>query len=144
MGGVDLLDRQLSNYRIRIKGKKWWWPFFTNFIDVALVNAWRLHQIVEGNAACDQLQFKRTVAMALLHTEATTEGTEDDEPAPQSQKGRPSKTNFDRRTLLSGHLIAKDESNVRVRCRHCKSTTVFRCIQCNVGIHPKCFEAYHK
>ena len=100
--------------------------------------------MVEGNAACDQLQFKRTVAMALLHTEAATEGTEDDDPAPQPEKGRPSKTNFGKRTLVSGHLFAKDESDRRVRCRHRKSTTTFICIQCNVEIHAKCFEAYHK
>lgn len=33
MGGVDLHDNGIANYRIAIKGKKWWWPLFTNMID---------------------------------------------------------------------------------------------------------------
>ncbi|KAG8190281.1 hypothetical protein JTE90_025794 [Oedothorax gibbosus] len=39
MGGVDLLDRFLSSYRPKIKGKKWWWPFFTNTLNMAVVAA---------------------------------------------------------------------------------------------------------
>lgn len=39
MGGVDLLDNFVAMYRVQIKGKKWWWPIFTNFIDVAKSNA---------------------------------------------------------------------------------------------------------
>ena len=42
MGGVDLLDNFVAKYRITVKGKKWWWPLFINFIDVALCNAWNL------------------------------------------------------------------------------------------------------
>ena len=41
MGGVDLLDRFLSQYRPKITGKKWWWPFFTNTLNMAVVAAWR-------------------------------------------------------------------------------------------------------
>ena len=49
MGGVDLLDNFVAKYRIAVKGKKWWWPLFTNYVDVALCNAWRLHRLVHGN-----------------------------------------------------------------------------------------------
>jgi hypothetical protein len=38
MAGVDLADC-VSNYRIQIRGKKWWWPIFSNFLDVAASNA---------------------------------------------------------------------------------------------------------
>lgn len=49
MGGVDLLDNFVAKYKIAVKGKKWWWPLFTNYIDVALSNAWRLHRLVHGS-----------------------------------------------------------------------------------------------
>lgn len=35
MGGVDLHD----NYRIGIRGKKWWWPLWFQCLDSAVVNA---------------------------------------------------------------------------------------------------------
>ena len=40
MGGVDLLDNFVATYRIKVRGKKWWFPVFSNFIDVAKTNAW--------------------------------------------------------------------------------------------------------
>lgn len=43
MGGVDLFDNAMNSYRIRIRGKKWYWPLFTNALDAAMVNAWKLH-----------------------------------------------------------------------------------------------------
>ena len=49
MGGVDLLDNFVAKYRVSVKGKKWWWPLFANYIDVALCNAWRLHRLIHGN-----------------------------------------------------------------------------------------------
>jgi len=39
MGGVDNVDQNLATYRIAVRGKKWWWQFFTYCIDLALVNA---------------------------------------------------------------------------------------------------------
>ena len=43
MGGVDVMDRLLSSYRPRIRGKKWYFPLITNAINIAVVAAWRLH-----------------------------------------------------------------------------------------------------
>ena len=34
MGGVDLMDRALSDYRPRIRGKKWYWPLLINAINI--------------------------------------------------------------------------------------------------------------
>lgn len=33
MGGVDLHDNDIANYRISIGRKNWWWSLFTNIID---------------------------------------------------------------------------------------------------------------
>lgn len=39
MGGVDKLDSNLNIYRIKIHGKKWQFPIFTNNINTTVVNA---------------------------------------------------------------------------------------------------------
>ncbi|XP_049861751.1 piggyBac transposable element-derived protein 2-like [Schistocerca gregaria] len=36
MGSIDLLDKQISLYRTRIRSKKWWWPLFTQMIDISV------------------------------------------------------------------------------------------------------------
>jgi len=41
MGGVDPLDRLLSAYRPKIKGKKWL-SLFVNALNIAVVAAWKL------------------------------------------------------------------------------------------------------
>jgi len=77
MGGVDLLDSFVAKYRIAVKGKKWWWPLFTNYVDVALCNAWRLHRLVHGNevrlctfSVRPTVFFKYTKFSAGLHFSA--------------------------------------------------------------------------
>ena len=62
MGGVDLHDSFVAKYRIRVKGKKWWWPLFLNAIDATLVNAWRLYRMARGGRM-DLLQFRRKIAV---------------------------------------------------------------------------------
>ena len=42
MGGVDLLNQNTKNYCIAFRNKKWYWPLYTWFLDVQLVQAWRL------------------------------------------------------------------------------------------------------
>ena len=41
MGGVDQLDSGVANYRIKIKGKKWWWCHYTNNMKILMVAAWK-------------------------------------------------------------------------------------------------------
>ena len=45
MGGVDLADNVIANYRIHIKGKKWYWPLFINIISMCVVNSWKIMKI---------------------------------------------------------------------------------------------------
>ena len=41
MGGVDRGDQNLSEYRVAIRGKKWYlFPLFAHCIDMAMQNAW--------------------------------------------------------------------------------------------------------
>lgn len=141
MGGVDMLDNFVAKYRITIKGKKWWWPLFINFVDVALCNAWSLHRLVHGKEL-DLLEFRRRVAISLLKAEP------DDNCSiihNSNLHGRPShlKNMFDPHHSRGEHYIKRNPDNRRIRCRLCKSTTYYICAECDVGIHAKCFAAYH-
>lgn len=131
MGGVDLFDNATSNYRIGIRGKKWYWPLSSNALDAALVNAWKIYCICQKYAKqspMSQLQFRAFVVDCLLRSEA----------APSSKFAQPNQPiRFDK----INHTIVN--TGKRLRCRQCQSQTVFSCEKCKVSVHPKCFDAYH-
>jgi DNA excision repair protein ERCC-6 len=45
MGGVDLLDGGEKRYAITTRVKKWYWPCYTWFLNVSMVQAWRLYRV---------------------------------------------------------------------------------------------------
>ena len=65
MGGVDLLDRALSNLRPVICGKKWYWPLVINDINIAFVCSWRLYRIVSGETL-PQKDFRRHIVGIMI------------------------------------------------------------------------------
>jgi DNA excision repair protein ERCC-6 len=140
MGGVDSLDNFVSAYRISVKAKKWWWPYFVNYIDISLTNAWRIHRLIHGNKV-SQLDFRRRVALALLSCE------DSDEPSETHGGGggreNPLTGYPDSKLLNSGHIVVHNDDMRRIRCRWCKSNTVYGCSKCRVSLHPKCFAAFH-
>lgn len=132
MGGVDLHDNGVANYRTRILGKKWWWPLFVNTVDSTLVNAWKLYNLTHDKKM-SQINFKSYIALRLLKLGAN-------KPKP---KCTTSYVPNEVRTHESGHLIVKDELKVRRRCKVCHSQTIYMCKRCNVHIHADCFNEYH-
>ena len=74
MGGVDLLDNFVAKYRVAIKGKKWWWPLFVNYVDVSLCNAWLLYRRVHQDKTMDLLEFRRRVSISLLKSQPPDQG----------------------------------------------------------------------
>ena len=59
MGGVHNLDWLVNKYRIQIRGKKLYFPFFTNLIDVTVVNAHVLFCLANGPIPL--LDFRRQI-----------------------------------------------------------------------------------
>jgi hypothetical protein len=57
MGGTDLLDQNVSKYRICVTRKKWWWAIFTWLIEVAVVKTWLIARKVKP-----KLEFGRDVS----------------------------------------------------------------------------------
>lgn len=128
MGGVDLHDNGVANYRIRVMGKKWWWPLFINTIDSTLINAWKLYKTVNKNNIA-QLNFKSYIAVRLLKTREHV------------SRELPLVPPREIRIDSSGHVISRTDS--RRRCRVCKSQTIYICERCKVYLHADCFRQYH-
>ena len=72
MSEVDLMERLLSSYRPTIRGKKWYWPVFTNMLNIAVVPAWRSH-CATNNTKLSHLEFLRHITMTLLQSETQKE-----------------------------------------------------------------------
>lgn len=135
MGGVDLFDNGVNNYRIRMRGKKWYWPLFTNALDSAMVNAWKIHCIcskVAHKKIMHQCDFRAFVIDCLLRKENAS--------TISYKLGVKSARSCIRMDRVDHEII---RANKRRRCAKCKSQTIFTCKKCNVGLHPKCFEKYH-
>lgn len=45
MGGVDLLNQTVKSYAIAPRLHKWYWPIWTWFLNVQMVQAWRLYRV---------------------------------------------------------------------------------------------------
>ena len=43
MGGVDLVDRALSDLGPNFNDKKWYWSLIINALNLGFVSCWRLH-----------------------------------------------------------------------------------------------------
>lgn len=155
MGGVDLHDNGICNYRINVKGKKWWWPLFVNSIDSVIVNSWKLYNLA-NNSKMSQLEFKSYVAVTLMKMDEAAieeEIQDEDTVGPSEQIKFPSKLNFGRPSKSAlpmdirfdnvGHVIVEEENKARRRCRKCKSNTIYMCAKCKVHLHANCFELFH-
>lgn len=136
MGGVDLLDKQISLYRTRIRSKKWWWPIFTQFLDVAIVNTWRLYQVVHPEENVSVLDIRREIVQTYLSIPKAPQNR----PGPQKSKisGRVgSEVRYDR----LDHLIVCIDT--QRRCAACGKKTTRICKRCDIPLHDKCFAPFH-
>ena len=68
MGGVDLLDRFISQFRPTIQAKKWYWQLFVNCIETLTAAVWSLHVTLETSPRLDFLEFIQLVVGGWLKT----------------------------------------------------------------------------
>ena len=59
MGGLDLFNRFISDYRLRMRSKKWWWRLFAYFQNISVVAGWRIHKVLGGTLS--HFQFRRQI-----------------------------------------------------------------------------------
>lgn len=132
MGGVDRSDQNIGQYRITIRGKKWYFPLWSHCVDMVIQNAWHLQKLDGGTL--DQLSFRRSISVELLEThKRTTRRGPSKAPKNQHEHSR-----YDGR----GHLVVYCEN--QRRCALCHKRANFMCHKCQVALHPKeCFFKYH-
>ena len=163
-GGVDLLDNSEKNYAITTRVKKWYWSIYVWFLNVSMIQAWRLYRahmaeiyrlarvglkISDAEMKKMRTEEKRIEEIPLLgfirqvvehifkkHSDQTRRRS-------QSRQSRTSEAVLSDIRFDSGsHLVRFTDR--RGVCRFCKNRTQFRCARCDVALHPEnCFESFH-
>ncbi|KAJ8886476.1 hypothetical protein PR048_012687 [Dryococelus australis] len=130
---VDLLGKNISEYRIGIRGKKLYIPIAFFLIDVCMTNEWMLARSKEPTL--EQLSFRLQCVRALLGKYGQAALC----PGPMRYCDRASKPV---RTSHGGHITVT--GNRRRTCAHCRrSKTPVACRKCNVSLHIHSFEDFH-
>ena len=117
MGGVDKMDWLINKHKIKIQAKKWYFPLFTNMIDMAVVNAHVLYCM--ANEKIPLLKFRRSIVCVYMKTSSVSD---------PKNSGRPS---LNKNTLLhvpeevqrseSGHALERTVEEKQSKCAVCKN-----------------------
>ncbi|KAJ6643847.1 PiggyBac transposable element-derived protein 3 [Pseudolycoriella hygida] len=122
MGGTDRTNQNINNYRISIRGKKWWWSLFTWMLDASVQNAWCLAR--QENPKLTQLRFRRNLVKAYFAAYKNLPKSVGRKPS-VSQVGRLDGT---------GHFPRRTSNNKQRRCAgsNCKSAIRQEYSKCNI------------
>ncbi|TDH12263.1 hypothetical protein EPR50_G00070150 [Perca flavescens] len=161
MGGVDLMDRMISYYRMSTRTRKWTMRMVMHFTDLALPNSWLLYR--KDHAICagpktrpiQFLQFRMEVAKILL---AQHHGADADL-STQSEEEEDSNQGVKRHVTELPHVSVRRRANAHLpemiglknamRCRQlgCTGRTRVRCMTCKVFLclqtERNCYSAFH-
>lgn len=138
MGGVDLFDSMIACYRIPIRKRKWWFPFYSWSLSASAVNGWRLMQRVKGYDK-PFLHFLREVVKDIMAKHG----------APLRHRANEQQGSQSQYVQYDGihHWIEKLEK--RGNCRYCASNgkpdrkAMYSCRKCKVTLHVDCFTLFH-
>ncbi|KAF9417156.1 hypothetical protein HW555_005667 [Spodoptera exigua] len=160
MGGVDILDQQMEYYRTFIKTKKWPLKVIIHFLDLALVNSWRLYKndcVANGYPRKDiltLLDFRFSVADTLTNfpeKDRRDDGALDSEnvPPPINRQYRPIRPSLGKRYDGYDHVAVFDDIKAPRSCmmEGCHSRSKIKCSKCGVYLclsrNQNCFQLYH-
>ena len=68
MGGIHSLDRALSDFRPRNMGKKWYWNLLVNMLNIFVVYAWRLYELLHDEKL-PQKYFQRKFMQVMVESD---------------------------------------------------------------------------
>jgi hypothetical protein len=165
MGGVDLLDNGEKNYAITTRVKKWYWSIYVWFLNICMVQAWRLyrvhmaerHQVAERHRVAEEEEPLNTnkKELEMAKKRRRTEERKKEEISLLEFTRQVVDLLFKRHSdsasvsqlqpMLFPATLAEirfDQGKHLIRkteqrgvCKHCKSRTLFRCLRCNVALH---------
>ncbi|KAF3840286.1 hypothetical protein F7725_019003 [Dissostichus mawsoni] len=163
MGGVDLIDRMISYYRMSARTKKWTMRMLMHFTDLALANSWLLNRKDLAICAAPKksimqfLEFRTEMATTLLaqhHGQGSdadlSEQSEEEDNSNQGKK-RPvtAVPHVSVRRRANAHLPEMISLKNAARCRvaGCTGRTRVRCVTCKVFLclqgDRNCYTAFH-
>lgn len=161
MGGVGLMDGLIDRYRIKMKTNKWTNRIFLHLIDMAMVNAYLLHRIINKTYPKElksQLpSFRKEVAAILckhLREDITKKsvGRPRASPSPKVVKKSPKKTYLrtdDTRLDAFNHWLEWLHRSGKRQCKlpGCKSETQCTYSKCKINVcctaAKNCFSLFH-
>ena len=133
MGGVDLIDQFLSTYRVRIRSKKWWWPFFPGAVNASMANLWNLFCIVQKQKI-GILEFQIDVVMTILASFGRNK--------PAKSLAFPRHVACIAKIDTKNHILERGTTKYCL-CRHCGGRSIYLYQKFNDALHPDCFKDYH-
>ena len=119
---TDLLDRLLAAYRPTIRGKKWYWPLFTNILNISMISAWRAHCHSTPHSL-SHLEFLRHVTLALLHHDTPSTAR-----VPRDCARVPFPVIESRFDGMNHIMITGTQG----RCKVCQKNTKMHCQKCKI------------
>lgn len=161
MGGVDLVDRMMSYYRMSGRTKKWTLRMLMHFTDLALANSWLLYRkdlTVNGTPKKNIMQFlefRMEVAMTFLaqrdNDNSDFSEQEDDPDVSVQGKKRPVKAvpHVSVHRRANAHLpeVVQLKNAARCRAKGCSGKTRVQCVTCKVFLclqaDRNCYKAFH-
>ena len=133
MGGADLFDQFVSTYRVRIRSKKCWWPFFAWAVKTSMTNAWNLFHTLQ-KWKIGMLEFQREIVITILASFGRNK--------PAKSLTFPQNVASNVKLDTKNHLLVKGRSKYCC-CKHCGGRSIYLCQRCYVVLHPDCFKDYH-
>lgn len=159
MGCVDVLDQSMEYYRTFMKTRKWTLKVILHFMDLAVVNAWRLYRCdclakgIPKNRIQDLLAFRFEIAETLINTpdrERLESSPLIDIQNNMTSRYKPANNpSVGKRYDGYDHLPAFDDIKAPRKCRFesCSSRSKIRCRKCDVYLclsrDKDCFYLYH-
>jgi hypothetical protein len=170
MGGVDLVDNSEKCYAITTRIKKWYWCLYTWFLNICMVQAWRLyrahmaerHRLLSEVEVDDSSQSKKERDMEKKRRR-TEEKKKEEIPLLEFTRqvvDLTFKNHSEPHTSVSQHAMLLPATLDQIRydgfkhyvkmsttrgvCKLCKQRSKYRCTRCDVALHPEaCFFKFH-